>query len=196
MSGGTFRCKSKQIVLFFLALLFVCGCSSPSEQVQEEFAVAAETRKPLDCKQRYQDAAHMDSLLLNALETSDTLAARAIHTFTHFAIYCANDSLSPVYLIKTAQVARAVGRPDQARAALEECIRKYRDFRDRPAAIFLLGQLFEDDSYMSDRDAAAANYRQVIDEYPGSVWAENARAALQLLGKSDAEIIEMFKRKP
>ena len=47
---------------------------------------------------------------------------------------------------------------------------------------------------MENRDEAARLYQQVIDEYPESVWAGNARGALKMIGKSDEEILHILNQ--
>ncbi|HQQ93300.1 MAG TPA: tetratricopeptide repeat protein [Bacteroidia bacterium] len=155
-------------------------------------AGAAYTR---DCKAYYQKAKEMDSLLMQETDVVPATATHAIKAFTDFAYYCASDSLSPVYLIKTAQVARAVNNIPQARLALDRCIEHYPSFNNRAAALFMLAQLYDEPTYQNDEHQARKIYQNIIDEYPKSVWADNARAAMTLLGKSDKEIIESFKNK-
>jgi TolA-binding protein len=148
-----------------------------------------------DCRDLYNKARALDSTLQQQLQAESGLGNQAIAAFTEYAYYCDNDSLSPVFLIKSAQVARAISNVPQAQKSLQYCIDTYRNSPHRPAAIFLLGQLHEDKTYLNDRDEALRLYQQVIDEYPKSDWAQSAKGAIAMMGKSDEEIIRFLKNK-
>ena len=198
---GTFYRSPWLSYLILLSALFLLPFCTGGDRQRE--AASNDTSTPVnpskrpvrDCVKLKTSALQMDSLLLAAVEAHDSTGIKAVTAFMAFANNCPYDSLSPVYLIKAAQVARAVDRLPQARNALEICIREHKDFRDRPAAIFLLAQLFEEHSFMQDRDEAHKLYDQIIEEYPKSVWAQNAKAATQMIGKSEEEIIQMLKGK-
>jgi outer membrane protein assembly factor BamD (BamD/ComL family) len=127
----------------------------------------------------------------------DTISAqKAIIAFTDYANYCQTDSLSPIFLIKTAQVARAINNIPQAKVVLDKCIADYPNFKSRPAALFLLAQLYDDNNYMNDENEAKRLYQKIIDEYPHSDWTMSAKGAIEFIGKSDIEITNMLlKRK-
>ena len=148
-----------------------------------------------DCKKLYTEARKMDSLLLSEVEVSKSSAAKAIKAFTNFASYCQSDSLCPVYLIKTAQVARAINNIPQAKLALDKCIETYPSFKDRPAALFLLAQLYDENTYLNNEAEAKKLYEQIINDYPKSDWAISAKGAMSFIGKSDEEIMRELKKK-
>jgi outer membrane protein assembly factor BamD (BamD/ComL family) len=181
-------------------LLFIQGCN---EKVAEKETFPKKDtivrRDPhnfqSDCRDLYNKAREMDSTLQQQLQAETGLGNQAIGAFTDYAYYCNNDSLSPIFLIKSAQVARAISNIPQAQKSLQYCIDNYRNSPHRPAAIFLLGQLHEDKTYLNDRDEALRLYQQVIDEYPKSDWAQSAKGAIAMMGKSDEEIIRFLKNK-
>ena len=148
-----------------------------------------------DCKKLFAEARKMDSVLLRQTETDKPSANSAIKAFTDFAFYCQSDSLSPMYLIKTAQVARAINNIPQAKLALDRCIETYPAFKNRPAALFLLAQLYDENTYLSNEAEAKKIYEQIINEYPKSDWALSAKGAIAFLGKSDEQILKELKSK-
>jgi TolA-binding protein len=129
------------------------------------------------------------------MEVDPASAAYALKAFTDFAYYCKSDSMSPVYLVKTAQVARAVNNIPQARTALDRCIEEYPAFRNRAAAIFLLAQLYDEPNYLNNEQEARKLYKEIVDEYPKSDWAMSAKAAIGFIGKTDEQIMQELKRK-
>ena len=142
----------------------------------------------LRCKQ-------MDEVLQKEQDVVITTANEAIHAFTGFAFYCVSDTMSPVYLIKTAQVARVINNIPQAKVALDRCIDTYPSFKDRAAAIFLLAQLYDEATYLKGEREARKWYQKILDEYPKSEWALAAASAMKLLGKTDEQIVQEFLKK-
>lgn len=148
-----------------------------------------------DCKNYYSEAKKLDSILLRELDLNTTLANKAIKAFTNFAYYCQNDTMSPIYLIKTAQVARAINNMPQAKIVLDKCINDYPTFKNRAAALFLLAQIYDDPGALNSETEAQKIYQKIIDEHPKSDWAKSAKGALTFIGKSDAQIMEELKKK-
>lgn len=188
----------------FVCCLLLAACSAPvkPEEVQEakvtaDSLAATEERKPLisDCNYLRREARKTDSVLLTETEVNLGSANKAIRAFTDLAQYCPQDSMSAMYLIKTAQVAQAIHNVPQAKTALDKCIADYPNFKDRPAAMFLLAQLYDEVTYLNNEEQAKVLYQQIVDEYPKSPWAANAKSALSFIGKTDAEIIKEFEKK-
>jgi len=189
----------KKMILFSLTLFFL-ACkpeASPTNTVKTEDTVSKPSqRKYTDCNHSLAEAKRMDSILLGQLEVDPPSANRAIKAFTDYAYYCQNDSLSPVFLIKAAQVARTISNFNQAKIVLDFCIENYPHFRDRPAALFLLAQLYDEDTPLNNETEARRIYEQIIKEYPKSDWAVSAKGAIRFLGKSDEEMMrEISKQK-
>ena len=176
------------------ALVLFAACSSESKKTNTE-EIAPAQKKVIDCDSLKRLALQSDSILLSQMEINEPSARTAIKAFADFANFCPTDSLSPIYLIKCAQVARAIKQVPQAKVVLEKCINDYPQFKDRPAAMFLLAQLYDEVTYLNNEEEAKRLYEQILSEYPKSDWAQSAEGALQFLGKSDAEILKELKKK-
>ncbi len=148
-----------------------------------------------DCKQLLAEAKKMDSTLLKEMEVKKDVADKAIKAFTDFAFYCTADTLCPIYLIKTAQVAQAINNMPQAQVALEKCVTAYPKSKHRAAAMFLLAQLYDEAVYLNNEQEAKKLYEMIIYEYPKSDWAKSAKGALNFIGKTDEQIMEELKKK-
>jgi outer membrane protein assembly factor BamD (BamD/ComL family) len=182
--------RTSRLYILLLTLLAACGGQQNKPNTED-----VQTRKGgyfSDCKKLRAEAFYMDSVLFTQNELDTVSAQKAIIAFTDFANYCQSDSLSAIFLVKTAQVAKAINNIPQAKIALDKCIEDYPNFRDRPAALFLLGQLYDDQNYMNDENEAKRLYQKIIDEYPHSDWAMSAKGALAFVGKSDAEITKII----
>jgi outer membrane protein assembly factor BamD (BamD/ComL family) len=195
--------KLNGLFFFLVVFVFLSDCTSSPAPV-DSIGVGQDSGKQSpsqkvdylsNCKHLYGEALHMDSVLLSQNEVVYESANKAIKAFTDFAYYCASDSLSPIYLIKTAQIARVIDNIPQAKIALEKCMDGYPNFNNRAAAIFLLAQLYDEATYLNDEHEARKLYQKIIEEYPKSEWAMNAKAAVKLLGKTDEEIIKEFTKK-
>ena len=61
--------------------------------------------------------------------------------------------------------------------------------------MFLLAQLYDDASMLNDESEARTLYHQIIREYPESPYANDAKACIKNLGKTDEQLIEEFMKK-
>lgn len=187
--------KSTWSLIALLTLLLGACTPSPEPSAEQPVPVKnAANHYMADCGRLKREALRMDSVLLSQLEMDEAAAKKAIEAFTQFARFCENDSLVPVYLVKTAQVARAVQNIPQAKKALDQCLAGYPNFRDRAAALFLLAQLYDEPNYLNDEEKARELYQKIVDEHPKSPWASSAKGAILFLGKSDEQIMEQLRK--
>ena len=194
MKAGVFFITA--LVAYSFSSCSVNGGDQPASGASvADSSVAVSKKFIVDCGQLKREAIKMDSILLGQMEVDEPSAKKAIVAFTEFANYCDTDTLSPIFLIKTAQVARVINRIPQAKAALDQCIAAYPHFRDRPAALFLLAQLYDENTYLNNEQEAKALYQKIIDEHPKSAWASSAKGAIAFIGKSDKQIMEELKKK-
>jgi tetratricopeptide (TPR) repeat protein len=199
------RDNLKFIWLVFSVIFLVIGCTSPQSKIADESgkrdSIKTEVVKSitdsvkLDCTAYKQLAFKSDSILLEALEVNMIQANKAIKDFTNFSYYCHTDSLAPIYLIKTAQLARSINNPKQAEVVLERCINNYPLFKDKPAAMFLLAQLYDEQGELNNEGKAVELYNEILRDFPKSVWAKSAKGALKFIGKSDEEIIRALNKR-
>jgi len=194
----------KTIGLSFLAamLLMLSACSDAKKETSQNKdsldVDEARLRDPKnyfkDCKRLFASAQYMDSVLYTQNELDKASANKAIKAFTDYAYYCANDSLSPIFLIKTAQVAIAINNITQAKVTLEKCIQDYSRFEGIPAAMFLLAQLYDEKEQLNNEAEARRLYEEIVTNYPTSPEAESAKGAIKFLGMTDKEIIRELKK--
>lgn len=201
----------KLVFFIFICLSFVaCNTSNKTDEPGKKDSTQISNQKPetlnikpqtsginylADCKNYFKEAKKFDSILLKEIDVNPDLANKAIKAFTNFAYYCHSDSMSPVYLIKTAQVARSINNMPQAKIVLDKCISDYPTFKNRAAALFLLAQVYDEPGALNSETEAQKIYQKIIDEYPKSDWAKSAKGALTFIGKSDAQIMEELKKK-
>jgi hypothetical protein len=198
--------KSNLVLSLSIAIfIFLSACSNnqsvDATVTKNDSVVTASDslNKPLksysaDCKNLVVEAKRMDSLLLKEMEVKVDVANKAIKAFTDFAYYCSNDSLCPIYLIKTAQVAQSINNIPQAKIVLDKCVDEYPNSSHRPAAMFLLAQLYDEATYLNNEAQAKLIYEKIISEYPKSDWAKSSKGALNFVGRSDEQIMQSLKK--
>ncbi|MDZ4665203.1 MAG: tetratricopeptide repeat protein [Bacteroidota bacterium] len=182
-------------------LFFLFACNSSNNEAKQNDLIAKDSIKPVidtpvtkDCAVLYKNALMMDSIVLAQNEVNTEIANRSIRAFTDYAFYCESDSMSPIYLVKTAQIAMAINNANQAKVVLDRCISNYPKFKNKPAAMFMLAQLYDEQHLLNNEEDAKRIYEALIYEYPKSDWATNAKAAIKLLGKTDEQIVKEFNK--
>jgi TolA-binding protein len=192
--------QSGFIFAFTTALFFSCG--SPSVEQKKEAANTdslAQTNvvetAQTDCAGYYRAAKKADSVLLVATSMNMPDAEKAIEAFNSYSSFCKDKAEAAVYLLKGGQVARSVGKYTVAQAMLKQCANDFPEFKDRGAALFLLAQLYDEASMLNNEAEAKTLYLQIIKEYPKTAYADDAKAALNNLGKTDEQLVQEFLKK-
>ena len=140
-------------LISFVSLL-VASCSGGAQQSETKTKADSLVKKTnsdymFDCADLKRQALRMDSTILKQTDVNVSIANQAIKAFTGFASRCSSDSIAPIYLIKTAQIAQAVNNSSQAKVVLEKCINDYPNFKNRPAAIFFFFFLYDEVKYLN-----------------------------------------------
>jgi tetratricopeptide (TPR) repeat protein len=187
----------KQISLSFVSLLVLGACNSSSDTTQTETVVKTDSVivTTADCPSLLVKAKHLDSLLLASEVLNPKLAIDAIVVFNDFASNCANDSLAPEFLLKGGQVAQAIKNYTKAEELFKKCTAAFPKYKNRGAALFLLARLYDEASMLNNETAAKLIYSQIIMEYPKSSYANDAKASLDNIGKTDEQIVQEFLKK-
>lgn len=182
--------------LLISSLVFVsCGTESSSEKKQEAAKKDTVIVVADDCTSKLNEAKRLDDILLKANAVNTVDAENAIKAFYEFSINCKTDTLAPVFLIKAGQVAQSINKFTQAQSFFTKCIDEFPKFKSRGAAMFLLAQLYDDPAILNNESEARTLYHQIIREYPQSSYANDAKACIQNLGKSDEELVKEFLKK-
>lgn len=148
-----------------------------------------------ECAKLLLDAQKYDQIFQNATTLDANVALIGVVAFYNYANICHNDTLGPIYLFKAGQVCASINDADKARTMYEKCIADYPKFNNRGAALFLLAQLYDNQTVLHNEKTAKEIYQQIIKEYPNSSYATDAKAAIQNLGKSDEELVKEFLNK-
>ena len=137
--------------------------------------------------------AELETLLYaNSQEAFDVQAAEnLIGEYELFVQTYTQDTLAPAYLFKAAELAMAIR---SSAKAIELFGKVYNNYPDHPKAgtsLFLMG--FVNDDQVKNLAEAQKYYRRFIAEYPEHNLIDAANGSLQILGKSNEDIIREFE---
>ncbi len=120
-------------------------------------------------------------------------ANSAISSYTKFANRFPKDTLSPQFLYKAAMLAMSTAQFKRALKLYDTIYIAYPEFKQAPDCIFVQGYIY--DTFLKDTALAHAKYMEVISKFPNDKLAQDAKAAISDLGKSNEEIIKEFEEK-
>lgn len=194
------------LIFFWGNLLILMSCNSNNKNTSVEKNVlenkidsSAKLDKSItsfdSCGYYLRLSQVLDSVLLKSTQFDEMLAIKANNTFVKCAFECHHDSISALYLLKAAQLSQSLNKLDLSEKYLTKILSDYPTTKFKPAAKFLLAQYYADMKLLNQPSKARKLFNEIIKEYPKSVWAENAAAALQWVGKSDEEILRELKKK-
>lgn len=168
-------------------LLFAASCGN-DETVDQPVKSKVAIREELLNDVHLQEAEMHKSPELNTVTAN--LAIKAYYDFTSMF---PDDSLSPDFIFKSAEIATATQQYPQALKDYQMIEEKYSDYKLYPESLFLQASLF--DNYLNDDAKAKAVYEKLIAKFPTSSYATDSKAAINNLGKTDEELHKEFMKK-
>ena len=130
-----------------------------------------------------------DSIFEIAVAADPDGADQLTRLYVDFADKYPNDSLSPIYLMKAADMQSNVLHTDRSVELFDRIIADYPDFEDVPMCYFLKGNALELNSQM---DEAKVAYEEFLAKYPDHYMAEQTRMMLPYLGMSNEELLSLI----
>ena len=118
------------------------------------------------------------------------LRKQLLVSYADYANYHHEEPEVPEFLFRSAKLAVEIGKPRKAIEHLINLHDGYPNYERRTEAAFMVGFIYE--SVLNDRIKAEEYYNKVVELYPESTWAEDAKASLKLLYLTDEEKIKMF----
>jgi len=119
------------------------------------------------------------------------VAMETIIAYAKFAHNFPEDSLSPEFLFKAAEIARALHNGKEAVLYYNMIYTDFPENEKAPTALFL--EAFTYENILKDTAQARILYQNFIDKYPNNQFADDARYSLKYLGKSAEELIKIFE---
>lgn len=189
--------KHNAILGILISVILVVSCNNDKEtSTNPSIQNHSNFKKENDsCAYYLKQCKVLDDTILKSTEYNEHLAIKANNTFVKYALLCNNDSLSPEYLFKAAQLSQTLNKIEMSEKYLKKIIQDYPKSKLIPAVKFLLAEYYADVNLLNQPQKAKELFNNIIKEYPHTVWAQNAAAALQWIGKSDEELLKELKQK-
>ncbi|MGF1565264.1 MAG: tol-pal system YbgF family protein [Flavobacteriales bacterium] len=183
-------------LIYTMALaVSVAACNSP--ETSENGATAQTGTPSYDAEYESNKAAKLEQILdLEEQVQAETtgqdikLRQRLLVSYADYANYHHEEPEVPEFLFRSAKLAVEIGKPRKAIEHLVNLHDGYPKYERRTEAAFMIAFIYE--SVLNDRIRAEEYYNKVIEFYPESIWAEDAKASLKLLYLTDEEKIKMF----
>ncbi len=183
------RSQLKFIIASSIIVISIASCKNDNKPVEEQTNFAKEPPREMYLNQikKLEDEMHKSTELNNV---TGNLAVKA---YSDYVLFFPNDSVAPDYLFKAAEIATATQQYPQALIYYQNITSKYPKYKLIQESLYLQGYLL--DNFLNDDAKAKLIYEEVIQKYPTSTYANDAKSAIKNLGKSDEELIKEFKKK-
>jgi tetratricopeptide (TPR) repeat protein len=188
--------KNLKYYLLVVGAAWLCiGCSESSESNQLQEKTLATAEKPSDV---VTDPLLFEIKTMEARTQKDSVLDRAaglrlLRAYQDYYNKHPQDTLALNYLFEAGRVADALGKYDKA----VELLANYHDgsanVQRRAEAAYLVAFIYDAHMHMSSK--AVKQYNKVIELYPQSPWAQQARQSLPLVGKTDEELLQFIREK-
>ena len=173
---------SRLILLFGVVAIIISSCNNQVNQKEKQGLNLTDSIN------------HYEKLLFsnNSEKIKPQDAIKLADFYQSYALENEDDSITPFYLFKSADINMNMRRPQAAINSFDIILSKYPDFEKVPSALFLKAFIYEDQ--LKDLENASKYYKLFIEKYPDSDFADDAAISLQYLGKTPEELIEEFEK--
>ncbi len=172
--------NKKLILGFAIAVVMLVSCNNQIETKNDDINLA-------------DSISHYEKLLYSGKPKVDSGDAMKLADFyQYYAIENENDSLSPEYLFKAADINMNMNQPKRSIICFTILLEKYPYFEKSPTALFLKAFVYE--NQLLDYVNAEKYYKLFLNQYPDSDFADDAEISLKNMGKTPEELIEEFEK--
>lgn len=190
--------KNSVILIFtiLLSVLFTVSCSNNSAENSSNAAdtTANVTNAKPDKQKLYSQIMNLEKEVFDTTKSINRgVAINLMLLYSRYAHDFPEDSLSPEFLYKAAEVARGTGDGKNAVMYFKMLLDKYPNYPKRAISVFMLAFTYE--NLLNDTANARKYYTEFIKEYPKHEFADDAKQLLKYLGKSPDEIVKSFEKK-
>lgn len=179
------------VVLNALCLMFFNSCTNTPKK--ESLVTEQDTTSNPSQELWLKKIKTIEDSMQQSLELNPELGKLAIKTYTEYQKAYWKDTTSADFLFKAAEIADNLNDPNKAIALFQQCHDQYLMFPYRAECLFRIGNIY--DYKLNDYTSAKEYYKDVIKFFPNSPMVNNAKAAIENLGKSDVDLIREFEKK-
>lgn len=166
-----------------ISTILLSSCGNSGSKTQGDNPVTIEEINKLE-KELFGESATVPDM-----EKAGQLATY----YVEYAELHPNDSVSPMFLFKAADINMNRNNPKLTIALFNKILSNYPKYENVPTVMFLKGFVYEDQ--LNDYVNAKKCYLEFLDSFPDSDFADDAMISLKNLGKSPEELIKEFEMK-
>ncbi len=166
-------------VSFILVLLFSCNNPKENKVMSEKEKITAEIES-------------LEKDIAKAEVLDKEKAQNIINKYLNYANKYPNDTITPEYLFKAAEIAMNSEQPHNSVRYLQKIEQEYPEYINYPTCIFMIGHIY--DYYIKDFNKAKDYYNKYINDYPKHTFVEDAKSAVMFIGIEDEELIRVFEQ--
>ncbi len=178
--------KIKYLVFAF-TFLILASCGSDDNSAEQNRILKDPKAEILNRIKNVEDQMHRSEKIDNVI------AGQALQVYHEYSQAYPTDPMTPDYLFKAGEIATAIQQYPQAYSHYKTISEKYPTYKMIQESMFLQASIL--DNYLNEDEKARVVYENLIKRYPTSTYATDAKAAIDNLGKSDADLIKEFKKK-
>jgi len=166
-------------IVFLAAVIALSACSGGGNDAKK--------------KELNDQITKMEQELFSSPEVSVTSdkANSIVMLYSRYVSENPDDSLSSIYLFKSAEMFRAANNGKMAVKYFQRVIDEYPESEKVPVSYFLMGFVYE--NIISDMKEAEKYYKIYLEKYPNGEFANDAAVLIENLGKSPEEMIKEFE---
>ncbi len=180
--------KRFKYVFIAIVTFFVASCGSDEKVKEEKVATTTDPKVELtNLIKRLEGEMH------RSMKIDNVIAGQALQAYSDYSKNYPDDSITPDYLFKAGEIATAIQQYPQALANYQLITKKYPNYKLGEESLFLQAALL--DNFLNDDTKAKVIYEQLIQTYPKSTYVNDAKAAINNLGKTDEQLIKEFQKK-
>ena len=169
----------KKIILAIMGLGLIAACGSKNEVPDRDVLV--------------DSIEVMEQSLMNASVNTDLQKAdQMIALYDLFADNYPDDSLAPIYMMRSAEIEINTGSYEAGIATLDSIMNLYPGYEELPICQFMKGTAYE---MNQQYDLAREAYTEFVERYPDHVLAADTRKILPYVGLTPEEQLEAIMGK-
>ena len=167
----------KKLLIILSAVVLIVSCKSAHDKMIDKI-----------------DAT--DKLMMaDTLMKDDSLASQQYNTLSEFALKFPKDEKTPVYLLKSADLASRLKRTMQAFLIYKKVNEDFPNTKQGADGMFMMAFLYENN--FKNNDKAKEYYTLFINKYPDHPFVKDAKASLDMLnsGKTIEDMVKEWEAK-
>lgn len=178
---------SKKILLAFVLVAFLIGACTNDKKTEKATKITeAIYLQQIDSMEKILYA-HPEAGL------NKDAASKTVNVYANMVKDYPNTKLAADYLFKAGEISSSLSNSQEAIAFFKNAYDNYPDFKKSAYCLFLQAFIYE--NQLHQLGAAEQLYREVIKKFPNDKIAQDAKACIDNLGKSDEELIKEFESK-